>query len=119
MTAYCILCGSQHRYPLLLAALIAAKLLLPLIATLLPAAAVAALTGNGGMGQYLAVIGGLILLYAAGTLLWKVYHILNKKTNPCANCRNSGTDSIYALCMGISTKAAGPLWQICRVRFGD
>lgn len=59
----------EHRYPLLLAALIAAKLLLPLIATLLPAAAVAALTGNGGMGQYLAVIGGLILLYAAGTLL--------------------------------------------------
>lgn len=59
----------EHRYPLLLAALIAAKLLLPLIATLLPAAAVAALTGNGGMGQYLAVIGGLILLYAAGTFL--------------------------------------------------
>ncbi|MDE7261796.1 MAG: hypothetical protein K2N78_07025, partial [Oscillospiraceae bacterium] len=55
--------------PLVLAALIAAKLLLPLVSTLLPAAAVAALTGGGGMGQYLAVIGGLMVLYAAGTLL--------------------------------------------------
>ncbi|MDE7218378.1 MAG: ABC transporter ATP-binding protein/permease [Oscillospiraceae bacterium] len=56
-------------YPLLLAALIAAKLLLPLVSTLLPAAAVAALTGGGGMGQYLAVIVGLMVLYAGGTFL--------------------------------------------------
>ena len=56
-------------YPLLLAALVAAKLLLPLISTLLPAAAVAALTRGGGVGQYLAVIGGLMVLYAAMTFL--------------------------------------------------
>lgn len=56
-------------YPLLLASLIVAKLLLPLISILLSAAAVAALTRGGGMGQYLAVIGGLMALYAAMTLL--------------------------------------------------
>ena len=56
-------------YPLLLTALAAANLLLPLISALLPAAAVAALTGGGGMGQYLAVIVGLIVLYAAMTFL--------------------------------------------------
>ncbi|MDE6998574.1 MAG: ABC transporter ATP-binding protein/permease, partial [Oscillospiraceae bacterium] len=49
--------------------LAAAKLLLPLIATLLPAAAVAALTNGGGIGQYLAVIGGLMVLYAGGIFL--------------------------------------------------
>ncbi|MDE6588924.1 MAG: ABC transporter ATP-binding protein/permease [Oscillospiraceae bacterium] len=56
-------------YPLLLVSLIAAKLLLPFLSTLLPAAAVAALTRGGGMGQYLAVIVGLMVLYAAGTFL--------------------------------------------------
>lgn len=59
----------EKRYPLLLGALAAAKLLLPLIATLLPAAAVAALTKGGGIGQYLAVIGGLMVLYAGGIFL--------------------------------------------------
>ena len=59
----------EKRYPLLLGALAAAKLLLPLIATLLPAAAVAALTNGGGIGQYLAVIGGLMVLYAGGIFL--------------------------------------------------
>ena len=59
----------EKRYPLLLGALAAAKLLLPLIATLLPAAAVAALTRGGGIGQYLAVIGGLMVLYAGGIFL--------------------------------------------------
>ena len=59
----------EKRYPLLLGALAAAKLLLPLIATLLPAAAVAALTRGGGIGQYLAVIGGLMILYAGGIFL--------------------------------------------------
>ena len=59
----------EKRYPLLLGALAAAKLLLPLIATLLPAAAVAALTRGGGIGQYLAVIGGLMALYAGATFL--------------------------------------------------
>lgn len=59
----------EKRYPLLLAGLTAAKLLLPLIATLLPAAAVAALTRGGGIGQYLAVIGGLMALYAGATFL--------------------------------------------------
>lgn len=57
----------EKRYPLLLAALVTAKLLMPLLSTLLPAAAVAALTRGGGMGQYLAVIGGLMVLYTAGT----------------------------------------------------
>lgn len=56
-------------YPLLLVSLIAAKLLLPFLSTLLPAAAVAALTRGGGMGQYLAVIVGLMVFYAAGTFL--------------------------------------------------
>lgn len=59
----------EKRFPLLLAALIGMKLLLPFLSTLLPAAAVAALTRGGGMGQYLAVIGGLIVLYAGGTFL--------------------------------------------------
>jgi ATP-binding cassette subfamily B protein len=59
----------EKRYPLLLGALAAAKLLLPLIATLLPAAAVAALTRGGSIGQYLAVIGGLMVLYAGGIFL--------------------------------------------------
>lgn len=59
----------ERWYPLLLSGLVAVKLLLPLLTSLLPAAAVAALTGNGGIGRYLAVIGGLIVLYAAGILL--------------------------------------------------
>ena len=59
----------EKRYPLLLGALAAAKLLLPLIATLLPAAAVAALTRGGSIGQYRAVIGGLMVLYAGGIFL--------------------------------------------------
>ena len=59
----------EKRFPLLLSALIAMKLLLPLIATLRPAAAVAALTRGGGIGQYLAVIGGLMVLYAGGIFL--------------------------------------------------
>jgi len=62
-----LLTGYEKRYPLLLASLTAAKLLLPLLSTLLPAAAVAALTRGGGMGQYLAVITGLMVLYAGGT----------------------------------------------------
>lgn len=59
----------EQWYPLLLLGLVAVKLLLPLLTSLLPAAAVAALTGDGGIGRYLAVIGGLIILYAAGILL--------------------------------------------------
>ncbi len=59
----------EKRFPLLLSALIAMKLLLPLLSTLLPAAAVAALTRGGGMGRYLAAIGGLMALYAGATFL--------------------------------------------------
>ena len=59
----------EKRFPLLLAALIAMKLLLPFLSSLLPAAAVAALTRGGGMGRYLAVIGGLMVLYAGATFL--------------------------------------------------
>ncbi len=59
----------EKRFPLLLSALIAMKLLLPLLSTLLPAAAVAALTRGGGMGRYLAVIGGLMALYAGAAFL--------------------------------------------------
>lgn len=55
----------EKYYPLLLVSLIAANLLLPMVSTLLPAAAVAALTKGGGMGQYLTVIGGGVVLYAA------------------------------------------------------
>ena len=59
----------EKRFPLLLSALIAMKLLLPFLSTLLPAAAVAALTRGGGMGRYLAAIGGLMALYAGCTFL--------------------------------------------------
>lgn len=59
----------ERWYPLLLSGFVAVKLLLPLLTSLLPAAAVAALTGSGGIGWYLAVISGLIVLYAAGVLL--------------------------------------------------
>lgn len=52
-----------------LAAALAVKLLLPVTATLLPTAAVAALTRGGGMGRYLAAILGLMAVYAAGTAL--------------------------------------------------
>lgn len=59
----------EQWYPLLLSGLVAVKLLLPLLTSLLPAAAVATLTGDGGIEWYLTVIGGLIILYAAGILL--------------------------------------------------
>ena len=52
-----------------LAAALAVKLVLPVVATLLPTAAVAALTQGGSMGQYLAAILGLMALYALGTVL--------------------------------------------------
>ena len=45
------------------------KLALPVVATLLPTAAVAALTRGGSMGQYLAAVLGLMALYALGTAL--------------------------------------------------
>ena len=59
----------DRRYPLFLLASIAAKLALPFLSALLPAAAVAALTRGGGMGHYLAVIVGLMALYAGCTFL--------------------------------------------------
>ena len=59
----------DKRYPLFLLASIAAKLALPFLSALLPAAAVAALTRGGGMGHYLAVIVGLMALYAGCTFL--------------------------------------------------
>lgn len=52
-----------------LTAALAVKLALPVVATLLPTAAVAALTRGGSMGQYLAAILGLMALYALGTAL--------------------------------------------------
>ena len=52
----------EKRFPLLLGALVGMKLLLPLLPALLPAAAVAALTRGGGMGRYLAVSGGRMVL---------------------------------------------------------
>ena len=52
-----------------LAAALAVKLALPVVATLLPTAAVAALTRGGSMGQYLTAILGLMALYALGTAL--------------------------------------------------
>ncbi|MDE6881300.1 MAG: ABC transporter ATP-binding protein/permease [Oscillospiraceae bacterium] len=54
-------------YPLLLAVLLLTNLLLPAIATLLPTAAVAALTRGGSAGTYLAAIVGLMAVYAAAT----------------------------------------------------
>ncbi len=48
---------------------LAVKLALPVVATLLPTAAVAALTRGGSMGQYLAAVLGLMALYALGTAL--------------------------------------------------
>ena len=59
----------DRTYPLALAAVLAVKLALPVIATLLPTAAVAALTRGGTLGTYLAAIGGLMVLYAGGTFL--------------------------------------------------
>ncbi len=52
-----------------LAAALAVKLALPVVATLLPTAAVAALTRGGSMWRYLASIFGLMALYALGTAL--------------------------------------------------
>ncbi|MDE6219057.1 MAG: hypothetical protein K2G51_01230, partial [Lachnospiraceae bacterium] len=60
---------ADHTYLPVLAASLAVKLILPVVATLLPTAAVAALTQGGSMGQYLAVILGLMALYALGTVL--------------------------------------------------
>ena len=52
-----------------LTAALAGKLALPVVATLLPTAAVAALTRGGSMGQYLTAVLGLMALYALGTAL--------------------------------------------------
>ena len=52
-----------------LTAALALKLALPVVATLLPTAAVAALTRGGSMGQYLTAVLGLMALYALGTAL--------------------------------------------------
>ena len=59
----------DRTYLMVLAATLAVKLVLPVVATLLPTAAVAALTKNGSMGQYLVAILGLMALYALGTVL--------------------------------------------------
>ena len=59
----------DRTYLLALAAALAVKLALPMVATLLPTAAVAALTRGRSMGQYLAAILGLMALYALGTVL--------------------------------------------------
>ena len=52
-----------------LTAALAVKLALPVVATLLPTAAVAALTRGGSMEQYLTAILGLMALYALGTAI--------------------------------------------------
>ena len=52
-----------------LTAALAVKLALPVVATLLSTAAVAALTRGGSMGQYLTAVLGLMALYALGTAL--------------------------------------------------
>ncbi|MCM1542793.1 MAG: ABC transporter ATP-binding protein/permease [Blautia sp.] len=59
----------DRTYLPVLAATVAVKLSLPMTATLLPTAAVAALTRGESMGQYLTAILGLMALYAAGTAL--------------------------------------------------
>ena len=59
----------DHTYLPALAATLAVKLALPIVATLLPTAAVAALTRGGSMEQYLTVILGLMALYALGTAI--------------------------------------------------
>lgn len=60
---------ADRTYLSALTAALAVKLALPVVATLLPTAAVAALTRGGSMGQYLAAILGLMALYALGTAL--------------------------------------------------
>ena len=60
---------TDHTYLLALAATLAVKLALPVVATLLPTAAVAALTRGGSMEQYLTAILGLMALYALGTAI--------------------------------------------------
>ncbi len=52
-----------------LTAALAVKLALPVVATLLPTAAVAALTRGGSIGQNLTAVLGLMALYALGTAL--------------------------------------------------
>ena len=59
----------DHTYLPALAATLAVKLALPIVATLLPTAAVAALTRGGSMEQYLTAILGLMALYALGTAI--------------------------------------------------
>ncbi len=59
----------DHTYLPALAATLAVKLALPIVATLLPTVAVAALTRGGSMEQYLTVILGLMALYALGTAI--------------------------------------------------
>lgn len=63
----------HRRFPLFLFSLLAVELALPAVATLLPAAAVTALTGGGpawaGLGGYLAAVSGLVLFYALCTFL--------------------------------------------------
>lgn len=59
----------DRTYLLALAAALAVKLTLPMVATLLPTAAVAALTRGRSTGQYLTAILGLMALYALGTVL--------------------------------------------------
>ncbi len=59
----------DRRYPLSFLALLGLNLLLPVLATLLPTAAVAALTRGGSVRTYMAVVAGLMVLYAAAAYL--------------------------------------------------
>ena len=59
----------NRRYLPLQLGLLAVKLILPMIATLLPTAAVAAITRGGSLGQYLTAVTAMVLLYAVLTFL--------------------------------------------------
>ena len=78
---------ADRTYLPVLAAAIAVKLALPVTATLLPTAAVAALTRGGGMGQYLAAILGLMALYAVGTVLSGLLTQMMDSKNVCIRTR--------------------------------
>ena len=67
----------DHKYPLLLLFRLLTELLLPVIATLLPTVAVAALTRGGGPSTYLAAIISLTVFYAAMTFFGYYLHGCN------------------------------------------
>lgn len=64
-----IMTGIDHFYPVKVCGFIVFRLALPFLASLLPAAAVALITGSSSAWVYLATVGGLALVYGAGQFI--------------------------------------------------